>query len=83
MHSFLNALYQDGEGKTVTGVYMGEPFNGTITNVRCTYGGGLNVYVALENPIAVNKSQREGLVLDGAELAAGASNVAQNLHVYF
>jgi hypothetical protein len=83
MNSFLNALYQDGVGKTVTGEYIGEKFMGTITDVRCTFGGGLNVYVALEDPIVIHNDPRECLVLDGAELAAGSSKVAYNLHVYF
>ena len=83
MNSFMNALYQDGTGKTVTGKYLGADFIGTITDVRCTFGNGLNVYVALETPIDIHGRERDGLVLDGAELFEGKSNVAENLHVYF
>lgn len=83
MNSFMNALYQDGVGKTVTGEYIGEKFIGTITDVRCTYGGGLNVYVDLETPIVIHRHARNSLVLDGAELFEGSSKVAYNLHVYF
>lgn len=88
MKDFMNNLYQNGEGKTVTGRYRGEDFIGTITNVRCCYGGGLNVYVDLEQPIVIAGRERESLVLDGEELANGGGadlpgRVAENLHVYF
>jgi hypothetical protein len=83
MNSFMNALYQDGVGKTVTGNYFGAPFIGTISNVRSSYGNGLNVYVDLESPIVIHGREREALVLDGSELFEGFSPVAENLHVYF
>jgi len=47
MNSFLNALYQDGVSSEISGYYAGQPFLGKISNVRCTYGGGLHVYVDL------------------------------------
>lgn len=83
MKSFMNALYQDGEGKTVTGYYRNEPFMGKISDVRCTFGGGLNVYVDLDEAIMIAGHERTALVLDGKELYNGSSTVAQNLHVYF
>ena len=82
-NSFMNALYQDGIGKTVTGWYMGSAFEGVITNVRCTYGNDLNVYVDLTSQIQVGNSSRNSLVLSGSELAEGHSSVTNNLHVYF
>lgn len=83
MNLFLNQLYQDGEGRMVTGFYRDQPFEGTIGNVRTTYGGGLNVYVELSQPIMIAGHERDSLVLDGQELFNGAGAVARNLHVYF
>lgn len=83
MKDFMNSLYQNGEGKTVTGRYRGEDFLGIISLVRSTYGGGLNVYVELEQPIVISGRERESLVLNGEELANGSGTVASNLHVYF
>jgi len=83
MNSFLNQLYQNGEGCTVTGFYRDQPFEGTISNVRSTYGGGLNVYVELAQPIMIANHERDSLVLDGQELFDGTGPVTRNLHVYF
>lgn len=83
MNSFMNALYQNGKGCAVTGRYRNEPFAGKISNVRCTYGDGLNVYVDLDEPIVIAGHERTALVLDGKELFDGAGPVTENLHVYF
>ena len=83
MNSYMNELYQNGNGKQVTGFYRSQPFMGTITNVRSTFGGGLNVYVDLESAITIAGSERDSLVLDGEELFNGTGPVTENLHVYF
>lgn len=83
MKTFFDALYQDGEGKLVTGVYRDQPFMGAISLVRGGDGDELIVFVDLEDPIMIAGRPRTALVLDGAELALGAGPVAKNLHVYF
>lgn len=83
MNDFINNLYQNGDGCMVTGYYRDQPFSGRISHTRSTYGGGLNVYVDLDEAIVISGRNRDSLVLDGAELFAGAGVVTRNLHVYF
>lgn len=82
MKSFMNALYQDGEGKDVTGVYCNQPFYGQIKSIHCASAGGLNVYVELDDPIVVANDLRTTLVLGGTELFEGNGTLTRNLHVY-
>jgi hypothetical protein len=81
-NTFYNELYQNGEGCSVTGYYCGAPFEGTITMVRSTYGGGLNVYIEIPGGIEVHGGHRDSIVLDAAEMLEN-SNLASNIHVYF
>ncbi len=83
MNTFFNNLYQNGEGCTVTGFYREQPFHGKISNVRSTYGGGLNVYVELDHEFTIERHERDSLVLDGEELFNGSGSCTKNLHVYF
>ena len=85
MNEFINSLYQDGQGKDVTGFYFAQPFMGKIASVRLTYGGGGNVYVDLESPVYLHGAggtQRDSLVLDGEEIFNGEGDLTRNLHVY-
>ncbi len=88
MNDFINEIYQNGEGKTVTGYYMNQPFIGQINMVRPTYGGDIKVYVALEQPIVFKdlgqSITRETLIFSVQELFDGATygSVSKNLHVY-
>jgi hypothetical protein len=83
MKLFIENLYQNGVGSQITGYYCDQPFIGTISRVRPTYGGGVNVYLDLEEPILICEDQRNSLVLDGEEIAQGGQNLTENLHVYF
>jgi len=82
MNTMMNALYADGQGKDVTGVYADQPFMGVVTRVRPTFGGGLNVYIKLEEQIDVDGDLRDSLVIDGAGFHNGHDGVATNLHIY-
>jgi hypothetical protein len=82
LNSFINEIYQTGDGKTVTGVYRSEPFQGVIAFSRSTYGHDINVYIDLVSPIMIGGRERDRLVIAGTELFAGSSPVARNLHVY-
>jgi hypothetical protein len=83
MKLFMNALYADGVGKEISGFYLGNAFLGKIANVRCTYGGGLNVYVDLDEKIDLGGDDViDTLVIGGAEIYNGGSSVTSNLHVY-
>ena len=82
MKSYIEALYQDGVDKDVTGYYFEQPFKGKITSVRPVYGDNVRVYVALEHTIYIKGDPRDSLALDGADIFEGGRGLTRNLHVY-
>ena len=83
MNSFFEELWENGEGKAVTGFYFNEPFIGKIRNVRVTYGGGLNVGIDFDEPIVIDGGVRNSAVLGAEEFIPGGEKLGRNLHVYF
>ena len=67
-HAFVNRLYSEGEGKSVSGVYRNSAFSGKIDSVRIGLGSIVHVYVQLDQPIQVGKDTRDRVVLEGEEL---------------
>ena len=82
MKMFMNALYAEGTGKEISGFYLDQPFLGKISNVRCTYGVDLNVYIDLDEAIDIDGDVRDSLVLSGSQIYNGSCCVARNLNVY-
>lgn len=81
-NSFIDQLYQNGEGCSVTGRYDGVPFEGVISLVRSTYGGGLNVYIGIPGGIIIRGNQRDSIVVSAEEMLVNGPLVS-NVHVYF